>query len=57
MEILIFYLLPTSPGGFLETSEGGTVYVDLSHGLEGVLKVYKMRDVMDRIIERAKEMK
>jgi hypothetical protein len=45
------------PGTFLETPEWGTVYVDLSHGLEGVLMVYKMRDVMERIIARAKEMK
>jgi hypothetical protein len=44
-------------GAFLDTPEWGTVYVDLSRGLDGILMVYKMRDVMAKIVERAKEMR
>jgi hypothetical protein len=45
------------PGAFLDTPEWGTVYVDISRGLDGILMVYKMRDVMAKIVERAKEMR
>jgi hypothetical protein len=45
------------PGAFLDTPEWGTVFVDLSRGLEGILMVYKMRDVMAKIVERAVEMR
>jgi hypothetical protein len=44
-------------GAFLDTPEWGTVYVDLSRGLDGILMVYKMRDVLAKIVERAKEMR
>jgi hypothetical protein len=45
------------PGTFLDTPEWGTVFVDLSRGLDGILMVYKMRDVMAKIVERAAEMR
>lgn len=50
------YLLQYYPGAFIETKEWGTVYVDIFKGMDGVLFVYKMNDVLAQIAKRAKEM-
>jgi len=45
-----------SKGVFLDTPEHGMVYLDISRGLDGVLYMYKMNDVLTQIAKRAKEM-
>jgi hypothetical protein len=43
-------------GAFVETKQWGQVYIDIHKASEGILLVYKMRDVMEQIVKRAKEM-
>jgi hypothetical protein len=41
---------------FVETKEYGPVYLDISRGIEGLVYMYKMNDVLWQITRRAKEM-
>jgi hypothetical protein len=50
------YLSQYYPGAFVETKEWGMVYIDIFKGMDGVLFVYKMNDVLTQIAQQAKEM-
>ena len=50
------YLSQYYPGAFIETKQWGMVYVDIFKGMDGVLFVYKMNDVLAQIVKRAAEM-
>lgn len=50
------YLQQYYPGAFVETKEWGMVYIDIFKGMDGVLFVYKMNDVLMQIAKRAAEM-
>jgi hypothetical protein len=43
-------------GCFVETDDWGTVYVDITPEMPGYLVVYKMRDVMDKVIEKTRKL-
>ena len=43
-------------GCFLETADWGTVYIDLSPDKPGYLIVYKMRDVMAKVVEKMRKL-
>ena len=43
-------------GSFITTKEYGTVYLDISRGMEGLIYMYRMNDVLWQITRRAKEM-
>ncbi|MBN1292666.1 MAG: hypothetical protein JXB48_12570 [Candidatus Latescibacteria bacterium] len=44
-------------GCFLETDDWGTVYVDISPEAPGYLAVYKMSDVMNKVVEKMRNLK
>ena len=50
------YLSQYYPGAFIKTKQWGMVYVDIFKGMDGVLFVYKMNDVLGQIVKRAAEM-
>jgi len=44
------------PGAFVETKQWGMVYIDIFKGLDGLLFIYKMSDVLEQVVLRANEM-
>lgn len=45
-----------SKGAFIDTPEYGTVYLDISDGLNGIIYMYKMSDVLTQIVKKSAEM-
>ena len=43
-------------GCFVETDDWGTVYVDITPEMPGHLVVYRMRDVMEKVIEKTQKL-